>query len=240
MLLTTHMTIKRIIEDWRRSNASALILDLLQQKTSFFKELLNRFHHPGILSNLTTMSLQDKLEFVPLTGHCVCKTITYTLTAPPMVTHCCHCTYCQQETGSAFALNAVIECYNLTFTSSAEPLFARRPSPSSPDGNTHLVACCPNPNCNVDVFAYYGGNKTTVYLKAGTLDNGSRGRLRPDVHIFTSTKAEWVDLRHEEERGVPVFKEFYDREDVWSKENLERLEKLRTWAMQQKALNITA
>ena len=186
------------------------------------------------------MGLDDNEEFIHLTGHCVCKTITYTLTAPPMITHCCHCTYCQQETGSAFALNTVIECYNFTLTSSTQPLFAKRPSPSSPDGKTHLVAYCPNANCNVDIFAYYGGNRTTVFVKTGTLDNGSRGRVRPDVHIFTSTKVEWVELRHEEERGVRVFREFYDSKDVWSKENLDRLEKLRTWARQQETLEIMA
>lgn len=31
------------------------------------------------------------------------------VTVPPMVVHCCHCLSCQRETGSAFALNAVVE-----------------------------------------------------------------------------------------------------------------------------------
>lgn len=151
-----------------------------------------------------------------------------------MITHCCHCTLCQRETGSAFALNAVIECYNFNITSSATPLILGRPSPSSPSGENHLIAHCPNPNCNVDIFAHYGANKATVYLKTGTLDDESRKRVEPDVHIFTSTKVKWLDLRGEVEKGVPVCEEFYEREDFWSKESLVRLEKLREWKAQQR------
>ncbi|KAF9698885.1 hypothetical protein EKO04_003234 [Ascochyta lentis] len=171
--------------------------------------------------------------FTPLTGHCICRTLTYSLTAPPLITHCCHCSYCQRETGSAFALNSVIERYHFTITSPTNPLFANRPSPSAADGSKHMVAYCPNRNWNVDVFAYYGGNQATVYVKTGTLDRQSRGRVRPDVHIFTSTKAAWVDLRGEVERGVRVCEEFYDREEVWSRESLARFEKLIVWKAQQ-------
>lgn len=171
--------------------------------------------------------------FTPLTGHCVCKTVTYALTAPPMITHCCHCTYCQLETGSAFALNTVVESYNFTITSSLPPLFANRPSPSAPDGSQHLVAYCPNRACNTDIFSYYGANKATVYVKAGTLDHESRRRVRPDVHIFASSKVDWIDLRGEVDKGVPVYEEFYDREDVWANESLVRLERLRAWKASQ-------
>jgi hypothetical protein len=175
------------------------------------------------------MSPSEDQHFAPLTGHCICKTVTYTLTAPPMITHCCHCTYCQKETGSAFALNAVIESYNFTITSPSYPAFANRPSPSAPDGSKHLVAYCPNRDCNTDVFSYYGGNKATAYVKVGTLDHESRARVSPDVHIFTSTKVPWVDLSREAERGVKVFEGFYEQKDVWTEENLGRLAKLRAW-----------
>jgi len=179
------------------------------------------------------MATNNAEDFVPLKGTCVCKTITYTLTAPPMITHCCHCTYCQKETGSAFALNTVIETYNFSITSHAHPAFAHRPSPSAPDGSKHLVAYCPNRDCNTDIFSYYGGNRATVYLKCGTLDHESRARVRPDVHIFTNTKVPWIDLKGEEEKGIKVCEEFYDHKDVWTEENLERLAKLRTWKAEQ-------
>lgn len=79
-----------------------------------------------------------------------------------------------------------------------------------------------------------------MYVKVGSLDGESRGRVRPDVHIFTGTKVEWLDLRGEVERGARVYEEFYDMEEVWTKENLERLGKLRAWKAQQEADGVAA
>jgi hypothetical protein len=39
-------------------------------------------------------------------GGCDCRSIRYRLTRAPMFVHCCHCRWCQRETGSAFVLNA--------------------------------------------------------------------------------------------------------------------------------------
>ncbi|KAJ4989800.1 glutathione-dependent formaldehyde- gfa [Stagonosporopsis vannaccii] len=169
----------------------------------------------------------------PLTGSCPCKSLTYSILASPLITHCCHCTYCQLETGSAFALNLVIECYNFSLTSSTNPLYAHRPSPSAPDGSNHIVASCPNRECNTDIFSYYGGNRATVYVKVGTLEMGCREKVRPDVHIFTESKVAWLDLGKEEERGAKVFEGFYDAGEVWGKEELERLKRLRDWKVEQ-------
>lgn len=72
-----------------------------------------------------------------------------------------------------------------------------------------------------------------VFVKVGTLEGG---RVRPDVHIFAGEKVEWVDLRGEVERGVKVCERFYEHEDVWSKESLERRAKLRAWRPQQKVV----
>ena len=44
-----------------------------------------------------------------LEGGCACGTVRYRLTDAPMFVHCCHCSCCQTETGSAFVLNALIE-----------------------------------------------------------------------------------------------------------------------------------
>lgn len=42
-------------------------------------------------------------------GGCACGEIHYELTSDPMFVNCCHCRWCQRESGSAFALNAIIE-----------------------------------------------------------------------------------------------------------------------------------
>jgi hypothetical protein len=39
----------------------------------------------------------------PLDGGCTCRAIRYRLQGRPLFVNCCHCTWCQRETGSAFA-----------------------------------------------------------------------------------------------------------------------------------------
>jgi len=44
-----------------------------------------------------------------LEGGCTCGKVRYRLNSDPMFVHCCHCRWCQRETGAAFALNALEE-----------------------------------------------------------------------------------------------------------------------------------
>jgi hypothetical protein len=47
-------------------------------------------------------------------GGCDCRAVRYRLSSRPLFVHCCHCRWCQRETGSAFALNAMIEVDRVT------------------------------------------------------------------------------------------------------------------------------
>ena len=42
-------------------------------------------------------------------GGCTCGHIRYRLTGRPLIVNACHCTWCQRETGTVHALNAVYE-----------------------------------------------------------------------------------------------------------------------------------
>ncbi|EDP48058.1 conserved hypothetical protein [Aspergillus fumigatus A1163] len=55
-------------------------------------------------------------------GGCACGLIRYRLETQPLIVHCCHCTSCQRETGTAFALNAVIESSMVTLLPSSTPV----------------------------------------------------------------------------------------------------------------------
>ena len=46
---------------------------------------------------------------VSFDGGCTCGTVRYRMTSAPMFVHCCHCRWCQRETGASFALNAMID-----------------------------------------------------------------------------------------------------------------------------------
>lgn len=151
-----------------------------------------------------------------LEGGCACETVRYRLTRAPMITHCCHCTWCQRETGSAFVINAVIESAAVELLGAA-PEVILTPSHS---GKGQMVARCPE--CQVAVWSHYPtAREAAAFIRTGTLDN--RRAITPDVHIFTSTKVDWVTITD----GKPAFPEFYpDPARVWRPESRARWEKV--------------
>ena len=45
---------------------------------------------------------------LPLTGMCLCGSISYEISAPPAAAYVCHCADCQHGTGSAFSVAVLI------------------------------------------------------------------------------------------------------------------------------------
>ncbi|MEQ9122079.1 MAG: GFA family protein, partial [Alphaproteobacteria bacterium] len=84
-------------------------------------------------------------------GRCVCGEVRYRLKAAPIVTHCCHCRWCQRETGTAFALNAVVETANVEVLA-GQPDLVHTPSAS---GKGQKIARCPT--CRVALWSHYPG-----------------------------------------------------------------------------------
>ncbi|WP_198650459.1 GFA family protein [Saccharospirillum mangrovi] len=152
----------------------------------------------------------------PIEGGCTCGQVRYRLNTEPMIVHCCHCTWCQRETGTAFALNAMIEFDRLESLGIA-PQVVHTPSLS---GYGQDIARCPH--CHVAVWSHYAGSGTlTCFVRVGTLDDAQQ--LPPDVHIFTSTKQPWVVLPE----STPAFEAYYNRDEVWRAESLARFQQLK-------------
>jgi hypothetical protein len=126
-----------------------------------------------------------------------------------MFVHCCHCLNCQQQTGSAFVINLLIEADRLeVLAGELQPV----PVPRD-DGSAQRVFRCPT--CQVAIYSEYGRPEIR-FVRAGTLDDPSS--VAPDVHIFTRSKLEWVGLPE----SVPAFDVYYDRYELWPPESLER------------------
>ncbi len=152
----------------------------------------------------------------PLEGGCDCRHVRYRMLAAPLVVHCCHCRWCQRETGSAFALNAMIESEWIIELAGA-PELIDTPSAS---GEGQQIARCPH--CKVALWSHYAGAGPLVkFVRVGTLDQPDH--LPPDIHIFTASKQPWVVLP----AGARAVPEYYERESVWSPEALARREVLR-------------
>lgn len=146
-----------------------------------------------------------------LAGGCDCRAIRYRLTSTPLVVHACHCRWCQRETGTAFALNAMIEADRVVHTA-GEPELVATPSAS---GKGQKIARCPT--CRLAVWSNYaGGGDRVRFVRVGTLDDPDA--LPPDIHIFTASKQPWLVLPP----GARAVAEYYDRATVWSADSLAR------------------
>jgi hypothetical protein len=144
-------------------------------------------------------------------GGCTCRTIRYRLTGTPLIVHACHCTWCQRETGSAHALNALYEADRVEHTA-GEPELILTPSAS---GRGQTIARCPV--CKNAVWSNYPQAGAAVrFVRVGTMDNPAA--CPPDIHIFTASKLPWVVLPE----GARQSPELYKLEDVWSAEAMER------------------
>lgn len=145
------------------------------------------------------------------TGHCTCNAVRYRMMGRPMFVHCCHCRWCQRETGSAFVLNAMIEADRVEVLAGEVDVVVT-PSLS---GKGQKIARCPQ--CRVALWSNYSGSGERIrFVRVGTLD--APDRLPPDVHIFTMSKQPWVVLPP----GTPAFAEFYERDKLWPREMLDR------------------
>jgi hypothetical protein len=149
-------------------------------------------------------------------GGCTCRQVRYRVTSRPMYVHCCHCRWCQRETGTAFALNAMIEADRVELTAGApEPV----DTPSASGKGQKIWRC---PTCRVALWSNYAGAGDKVrFVRVGTLDDPDT--MPPDIHIFTMSRQPWIALPD----GTPAVHEYYKPKEMWPKESQERFAALR-------------
>ena len=154
-------------------------------------------------------------DTLSLTGHCTCGDVRYRMTGRPLFVHCCHCRWCQRETGASFALNAMIEADRVELTR-GEVEVVDTPSLS---GNGQKISRCPR--CRIALWSNYGGAGDLVrFVRVGTLDEPDR--FPPNIHIFTMSKQPWVVLPPD----MPALHEYYKSSEYWPQESLDRRAKL--------------
>lgn len=147
----------------------------------------------------------------PLEGGCDCGMLRYRMLSAPLIVHCCHCRWCQRESGTAFALNAMIEADRVIHTG-AEPELVETPSAS---GKGQKIARCPH--CRIAIWSNYAGAGPLLkFVRVGTLDQPDH--LPPGIHIYTESKQPWLNLAG----TIPVMAQYYDRNLYWSAASLAR------------------
>ena len=149
-------------------------------------------------------------------GGCTCRAVRYRMHGPPLIVHCCHCRWCQRETGASFALNALIEADRVELLGGAPEVVV---TPSESGVGQRISRC---PQCRIAVWSNYGGSGDKIrFVRVGTLDEPDR--LPPDIHIYTASKQPWVVL----DGRVPTVPAYYDIEQQWRPASLERRRVLR-------------
>src|ERR1044071_3826072 len=87
------------------------------------------------------------------------------MTSEPLFVHCCHCRWCQRETGAAFALNAMIEADRVEMLAGEVEVVA---TPSNSRKGQKISRC---PKCRIAVWSNYSGAGDAVrFVRGGTLD----------------------------------------------------------------------
>ena len=120
-------------------------------------------------------------------GGCECGAVRYRMLAEPIFVNCCHCRDCQKVTGSAFAINALIEVEQIDVTSGADALATDNGASRCSECKTLLWAEHPD----------FG--QRVKFLRVGTLDEAER--ISPDAHFFVRSKHPWVTIPDD----IPAF-----------------------------------
>ena len=184
--------------------------------TGLSRKMLSRDCYNSVSDENPTLGIGTMTD-QPLTfeGKCTCGEVRYRMTGRPLFVHCCHCRWCQRETGSAFALKAMIEADRVELLSGSPEIID---TPSNSGEGQKITRC---PRCRIALWSNYAGAGNAVhFVLVGTLLEPDR--LPPDIHIFTSSKQPWVVLP----AGVPAVAEYYDRKKYWPEESNVRCEAL--------------
>jgi hypothetical protein len=153
----------------------------------------------------TTRVIEDLID-----GGCACGAVRYRLLKPPLFVHCCHCTRCQRESGTAYVAHGMIERANLEWD--GEVTAVRLPTDSK---TRHEIVHCAA--CLTPLWGQHGRQPSVmVYLKVGTFD--APERCPPNAHIFVRSKLAWVAINPD----IPQFARYYNAAKVWPQESLER------------------
>lgn len=124
-------------------------------------------------------------------GSCLCGAVHFEIEGEFDRFYLCHCEYCRKDTGSAHAANLFASSATLQWTSGAEAV-----TQFDLPGTRHSKSFCRI--CGSALPRVQMNGKLLV-VPAGSLN--SRVSMRPDAHIFVSSRASWDEALE----AVPSF-----------------------------------
>ena len=107
-------------------------------------------------------------------GGCECRGLRYRISGDPVAVAACHCTQCQRQSGSAFAMSMIVKRDQFHWLS-GEPKAYQTKAHSGAD--KECVFC---PKCGIRIYNALSSMPATFNIKPGTLDDTSW--LTPVIH----------------------------------------------------------
>ena len=119
----------------------------------------------------------------PKEGGCCCGAIRYSVSAEPITCYACHCTDCQTQSGSAFALSMVVPAPAITLLQ-GEPARYRT---EKGEGYIDQHFCA---DCGTRLWGTATQMPEIAVIKTGTLQDASW--VRPVAHVWTRSAQPWL------------------------------------------------
>ncbi|HET9717049.1 MAG TPA: GFA family protein [Pseudolabrys sp.] len=123
---------------------------------------------------------------LPLTGRCQCRKVAYKITSAPLAVYACHCTECQRQSGSAFALSLLAERNAVVITEGKPAVWERQHE------SGRVIDCVICASCGTRLFHEPRANTKITIVKPGNLDDTRW--LFPVGHIWTRSAQPWVTI----------------------------------------------
>jgi hypothetical protein len=138
----------------------------------------------------------------PITGHCLCGAVHYSVTGGPLPlsTTVCNCDDCQRSSGSACSV--VVPVRSAALHIEGEPLATFETTGTDSHESRARRFC---PQCGSQVLSVLAEAPEITWLKAGTLDDHSW--LSPTTEVWTQSAQPWtrrLPRRPHLRRGPPT------------------------------------
>jgi len=120
-------------------------------------------------------------------GSCHCGHVTFEAEADPERVALCHCTDCQQSTGTAFRTNVPVPGQHFRMLSGQPTIYIKTTAES---GNPRAQAFCPK--CGSPIYSTTPGDgpKESYMVRVGILRE--RDQLTPKVQNWYRSARPWV------------------------------------------------
>ena len=121
----------------------------------------------------------------PITGSCLCGSVSYRAEAEPVIQAVCHCSDCQRQTGNPFSVIVGVPRAAFSVEGSTLSSYATVGSDHGGETQRHFCSACGSP-----LFSRAAVAPELVFIKAGTLDDPSW--VNPSVEAWTSSAQPWT------------------------------------------------